>query len=128
MLTRSRNRNSADTIPAAENIVAESTLAPPTEQSKETAKEASEIIENQTTPQTSPAAQTATKEETEGAQIKLVQKYFKQIGFSGSFAGIQSFQHALWAEKGIHISQKVISKAMHQVRTSYSASCGEGEK
>jgi len=101
MLTRSKNQN-VEPISTAEN-----NEEPPAEAIKEAAKNIDDLPLQSGKPTTAP--------ETERQQIELVKKYYKQIGFSGSFAGIQSLQRALWSDKGLDISQKIISKAMHEV-------------
>ena len=102
MLTRGKIRNAS---PLVKGLNEEPTL----EAAKETATNAAE--ENVPPASVKPG----TKTESDRQQIELVKKYYKQAGFSGSFAGVQSMQRALWSDKGLNVSQKIIAKAMHEV-------------
>lgn len=51
---------------------------------------------------------------SEERQIALVKKLYKDISFSGAYAGIQTIQKSLLKEKGLKISQNVIAKALNQ--------------
>ena len=52
---------------------------------------------------------------TDREAVELIKKMYKQTSFSGSFSGIQSLQRAIWADKGLHISQRLIQKAVNEV-------------
>ena len=51
---------------------------------------------------------------SEENQIAIVKKLYKDVSFSGAYAGIQTIQRSLLAEKGLKISQKIIAKALNQ--------------
>jgi hypothetical protein len=89
---------------------------PPPAAAVEEPRAATPGVTEDLTPENESSDEEATTEElSERQQIDLVKKYYKQVGFSGSFSGIQSLQRALWSEKALHVSQNLIRKAVNEV-------------
>jgi len=52
---------------------------------------------------------------TDRQKMDLVKKLYRQLDFSASFSGIVNLQRAIFLEKGLHISRKLISLAVNEI-------------
>lgn len=51
---------------------------------------------------------------SEDQQIKIVKKLYRDTSFSGAYSGILTMQKCLLKEKGLKVSQRIISKALYE--------------